>query len=121
MTVRRGDSTLNLTAKLRELPIDAGKPTETADATGQIERGMQVEALTSDARQQLKLSKEAHGVVASQLDPSSPAATAGVQEGDVIQEVDRHAVNTVSEFEQAMHAASGKPVLLRVTRNGTGL
>ena len=64
MTVRRGDSTLNVTAKLRELATDADKTAEGA-AGQQVERGIQVEELTPALSEQLKLSKEAHGVVVS--------------------------------------------------------
>jgi serine protease Do len=120
MTVRRGNSTLNITAKLRELPSDAGKPPEAA-AEKQVERGIQVEDLTPALRQQLQLSKEAHGVVVAQVDPSSMAATAGVHEGDLIEEVNHHVVTTIGEFEQAMHDAGSQTVLLRVVRDGTGL
>jgi serine protease Do len=120
MIVRRENSTLNMTAKLRELPSDAGKTTEVA-AGEQVERGIQVEELTPALRQQLQLSKEAHGVVVAQVNPSSPAATAGVREGDVVEEVGHHAVATVSEFEQAMRGAGSQTVLLRVVRDGTGL
>jgi serine protease Do len=120
MTVRRGNSTLNVTAKLRELPSDAGKTPETA-AGEQGERGIQVENLMAAMRQQLQLSKEANGVVVAQVDPSSMAAAAGVHEGDLIEEVNHHAVATVSDFEQAMRSAGSQTVLLRVVRDGTGL
>jgi serine protease Do len=120
MIVRRGNSTLNMTAKLRELPSDAGKTPEVA-AGAQVERGIQVEELTPALRQQLQLSKETQGVVVAQINPSSIAAASGVQEGDLIEEVNHHAVTTVSEFEQAMRSASSQTVLLRVMRNGTGL
>lgn len=120
MTVRRGTSTLNMTAKLRELPSDAGKTPEAASGQ-QVERGTQVEELTPAMSQQLHLSKETHGVVVAQVNPSSMAAAAGVQEGDLIVEVDHHAVTSVGEFEQAMRGASSQTVLLRVVRNGTGL
>ena len=59
--------------------------------------------------------------MSAQVDPSSVAATAGVKEGDLIEEVGHHAVMTVSEFDQAMHEATGQTVLLRVVRDGTGL
>jgi len=120
MTVRRGNNTLNMTATLRELPSDAGKTPE-ATAGDQVERGIQVEELTPSLRQQLQLSKETQGVVVAQINPSSVAAASGVQEGDLIEEVNRHAVTNVSEFEQAMRGAGSQTVLLRVMRNGTGL
>ena len=92
MTVRRGTSTLNITAKLRELPSDAGKTPEAA-AGEQVERGIQVEELTPALRQQLQLSKEAQGVVVAQIDPSSMAATAGTSKRETSsRKSDHHAV-----------------------------
>ena len=44
-----------------------------------------------------------------------------IQEGDLIEEVNHHAVSTVGEFEQAMRGAAGQTVLLRVMRNGRAL
>ncbi len=120
MTVRRGESTLKVTAKLRELPAEAAN-TPGAGEEGQVERGIQVEGLTPALRQEMQLSKETNGVVVSQISPGSSAATAGLQKGDVIREVDHHTVTTVSEYEQAMRGAKGRTVLLRVMRNGTGL
>ncbi len=55
------------------------------------------------------------------VDPNSTAAASGIREGDVVQEVDHQAVTTVSEFERAMRGANGQPILLRITRDGTGL
>ena len=120
MTVRRGNSTLDITAKLGELPTDKGEASVT-DSGKNAMSGMEVEDLTSDLRQQLHLSSNAQGVAVSQVDPNSAAAAGGVQQGDVIEEVNHHAISTVSEFEQAMHNASTQTVLLRVVRGGTGL
>ena len=120
MTVRRGTSTLNITAKLRELPTEvAGTPGTPVE--NQAERGIQVEELSPSLRDQLKLSKGSQGVVVAQIDPSSTAASAGLREGDLIQEVDHHAVTNNSEFNQTMQGASGRSILLRVMRDGTGL
>jgi serine protease Do len=119
LTVRRGTSTLNVSVKLGELPADHEK---TADRGSQNDdlQGLQVEPLTPAVRQQLHLGEQAHGVVISQVDPSGAAADAGIHEGDVVEEVNHQAVTNVSEFEQAMRAASGKAILLRVVRDGSG-
>jgi serine protease Do len=120
MTVKRGTSTLNITAKLRELPAEVAS-TPGTPVENQAERGIQVEELSPSLRDQLKLSKGSQGVVVAQIDPSSTAASAGLREGDLIQEVDHHAVTNSSEFNQTMQGASGRSILLRVMRDGTGL
>ena len=83
--------------------------------------GLEVENLTSALREQLHVSSGAQGVAVSQVDPNSAAAAGGVQQGDVIHEVNHHPVSNVSEFEQAMHGASGQTMLLHVVRGDTGL
>ena len=82
--------------------------------------GLEVENLTSELREQLHVSSGTQGVAVSQVDPNSAAAAGGVQQGDVIEEVNHHPVTNVSEFEQAMHGASGQTMLLHVVRGGTG-
>ncbi len=117
--VRRGNSTLDLNVKLGELPADHEKTAEGDSDKGSLQ-GLQVEPLTPAVRQQLHLGQETQGVVISQVDPSGAAAASGIREGDVIEEVNHQAVTSVSEFDQAMKAANGQAILLRVVRDGTG-
>ena len=74
--------------------------------------------LTSDLAQQLNLSSGAHGVVVTQVDPSSPAAAVGVERGMVIQEVNRKPVSTVEQYKQALAGANNQQVLLLVNQEG---
>jgi serine protease Do len=57
-------------------------------------------------------------VVVTNVDPASAAGAAGIQTGDLIQEVNRQPVTSVDGFEHAMQSASGQPVLLLVERSG---
>jgi serine protease Do len=120
LTVQRGDNTVNLTVKLGELPNDREKATEQDSGDNSLQ-GLQVEPLTPAVRQQLHLGEDSHGVVISQVDPNGAAASAGVREGDVIQEVNHQAVSSVSEFEHAMANTANQAILLRIQRDGTGL
>jgi serine protease Do len=120
MTVWRGKSTLDTTAKLGELPSDQGTASSAASGKSAMS-GLEVENLTSELREQLHVSSGTQGVAVSQVDPNSAAAASGVQQGDVIEEMNHHHVTSVSEFEQAMGGASGQTILLRVLRDGTGL
>lgn len=81
-------------------------------------RGIEVQALTPGIREQLGLPSSVRGVVISQLDRNSPAAQAGLQEGDIIQTINRQPVNSVAEFNRLARQAKGQ-VLLYVNRQGT--
>ena len=59
-------------------------------------------------------------MVVTNVDPSSPAAAAGLHEGDVIQEVNRRPVTNSQEFAQALKKSGGDSLLL-VNRKGNKL
>jgi serine protease Do len=67
---------------------------------------------------QLGVPASMRGVVVVGVQPGSAAAEAGLQRGDVIQEVNRQPVTSVNEFERAVAQAGAKSVLLLVSRHG---
>jgi len=118
LDVYRNGQKQEITATLSEFPEKA----ETADNTpGQGEApaldGVQVENLTSEIAQQLNLPAGTHGVVITRVDPNSTAGES-LQRGDVVQEVNRKAVNNVEQFRTAIRGASNQPLLLLVNRGG---
>jgi serine protease Do len=81
-----------------------------------------VENLTPETAQELKIPADTKGVVVNQVNPGSRAADAGLQPGDVIQQVNHHAVASVGEYNHAMGSAKkDQPVLLLVDRNGNSM
>ena len=66
-----------------------------------------------------RISRDVHGVVITSVDDSIAAAPAGLQRGEVIQEVDRKPVRNVAEFHRALAGAHGPSVLLLVSRDGS--
>jgi serine protease Do len=81
-------------------------------------QGLQVENLTPDVARQLGIRTSQMGVVVTAVDPSSQAAIAGIQTGDLIQEVNRTPVRNVNDYERAIAANANKPVLLLINRQG---
>jgi S1-C subfamily serine protease len=61
------------------------------------------------------------GLVITEVNPDSRAADAGLQEGDIIQEVNRQPVKSVEEMRSAVRRTSDKPVLLLINREGRDL
>jgi len=118
LTVFRNGTTRAITLKLGEMPgktVQNGGGGETA---GGALRGISVTALTPDLASQLKLPSGTKGVAVTNVDPASAASDAGVQQGDVIQEVNRQPVTGVAGFDRAMQSVGGQPALLLINRNG---
>jgi serine protease Do len=80
--------------------------------------GISVVPLTPDLARQLNLPGQTSGAVISEVDPGSPAEEAGLQRGDVIQEVNRQTVRKPEDVEQALSSSGSGPLLLLIDRSG---
>jgi Do/DeqQ family serine protease len=69
----------------------------------------------------IAVERGAKGLVITDVSPDSRAADAGLQEGDVILEVNRQAVQSVDELRAAVRKTTTRPVLLLVEREGRTL
>ena len=79
---------------------------------------MQVDDLNYEYLCDLRLPSSTKGVVVTDVANGSPAALAGLQSGDVIQEVDRERITSTADFDRAMRRSAGRTVLLVVYRGG---
>jgi serine protease Do len=76
---------------------------QNADAGhGKPRWGLGLADLTPDLRQQLQASDEVNGAVIQQVAPGSPADNAGLQQGEVITEVNRQPVHSAAEVKNAL-------------------
>jgi len=81
--------------------------------------GLAVDDISPEVRQQLHLPEQVNGAAIESVRPASPAEEAGLAPGDVILEVNRHAVTDAAKFASEVHAApAGKDILLLVWSNG---
>jgi Do/DeqQ family serine protease len=83
--------------------------------------GITVQVLTPDIAKQLQIPPTTQGVVITEIDPTGPAAEAALQEGDVIEEVNRQPVKSPGDLTAAIDRAGQQPVLLLVNRRGSTL
>jgi serine protease Do len=84
--------------------------------------GVNVESLTPETAQELKLPATTKGVVVSEVDPNSHAAEMGLKPGDVIQQVNHRPVTNMRDYTEAVSAAkSNDSTLLLVNRGGNTL
>jgi serine protease Do len=106
------------TVTLGELPKDKETAESSDDnSSGEIQ-GIDVQDLTPEISQQLNLPSGTHGVVVTSVDPASAAAAAGINRGDLIQEINHKPVNSASQYKQLMSSAGTQPILLLINRGG---
>ena len=76
--------------------------------------------LDAATRRQYNLPSDVEGVVVTDVDPGSAAERAGLTAGDVIEEVNRQPVRSMSDATSAMSQANRGSVLLRVRSENGG-
>ena len=97
----------------RGRPTPGGEEEQGAESGGLP--GVQVHSLTADIANQLGLEASTKGVVVTGIDPSSNAADAGLEPGDVITEIDHKPVRSTADYNQAVASAGNKKDLLLLT------
>ena len=123
--LRDGKAT-SVQVKLVSMPderqsADAGQDAGSEQAEpGQGRIGIALAPLSPEIRQQLQLPAQQRGVVVAGVQPGSPAAAAGLQEGDLLVGVGVKAVSAPREAVAAIRAATkgGRDVALRIMRDG---
>jgi len=80
--------------------------------------GVTVSDLDQQTREAFKVPDNIKGVVITEVQPDSPAAEAGLKQGDVIQEINRHPVKTADEAVKLTENVKDKVTLLRIWSDG---
>ena len=99
---------------LGELPSADGRGAPSAAKLGLV-----LQTLTPDLAESMGLPAQAHGAVIAEVAPGSAAARAGLEQGEIILEVDRHPVASADTASAALLAPRKGGHLLRV-RGGAG-
>jgi len=93
-----------------------------ASASGEQKKGrwgLSLGDLSPDMRNQMQLPSGVQGAVVEEVQPGSPADNAGLQRGDVIAEVNRHAEQSAADVASALSSIpKGEDALVLVWSNG---
>jgi len=124
LTVSRDGSTQEITARLDEFDVDAASRNPATDDSGQPQAekesgrlGLSLQPVTPEVARQLKLNSN-DGLVITDIDPTGPAAEAGLSRGDVILEINKQAVASADDVRSAIDKAGARPLLMLVVRQG---
>jgi len=100
--------------------LNGDKGTEVASSEhGKGRWGLSLSDLTPDVRDEVQAKPSVHGAVVEEVKPGSPADNAGLQRGDVIMEVNRHAVKSAADVvDQLSSVPAGQDALVLVWSQG---
>jgi serine protease Do len=121
VTLVRGGREQKVQVALAELEQNRERPEseESSDREGPAgsERfGLTLQPLTAQSASRYGLDADDQGLLVTRVDPASQAATAGIRQGDLIQEVNRQPVRTFAELNSAIQQSGSRPALVLIKR-----
>jgi S1-C subfamily serine protease len=124
--IRRDGSEKTLSVKLDEANPDklARRGSDNDGEPGTDDKtalGVSVAPLTPEVAARARVPEDTKGLLVEDVNPDGRAALAGIQPGDVIQEVNRQTVTSVDDLKSAMKKSADKPTLLLINRQGNDL
>jgi serine protease Do len=120
LNVLRNGKNMSIPVTLEALGSHSAEGSNSSnDGEDKMHWGIGLSNLTPEMRDQLQAPRDLHGAVIEQVQPGSSADNAGLQQGDIILEVNRHKVQSASDVQQALsNVKKGDDALLLVWSNG---
>jgi len=112
--IRNGEKK-QLTVEITELE-EKSATAALRDTEIEQEFGLSVQELTPELAEALSLESE-KGVVVSSVETGSPADEAGLSRGDLIQEIENEAVESLGDYKRIMDNAGSQGKILMVVRH----
>jgi len=103
-------------------PAPPKEPAETIKPPDNVLASLRVQALDAATMGQLNIPAKMTGVVVTSVEGGGPAEAAGLQRGDVIQEVNHEVVKSLDDYQKAAHKIKKDELaVLLLSRQGNNL
>ena len=124
VTVSRNGSEQNINVKLAEFSPEKtaandngeNNPGDSNDSPASGKLGVSIQPLTPQVANQLGLKNVSQGLVITDVQAGGKAEDAGLQQGDVILQINRQNVNNLNDVKTALAKSGEKPALLLINR-----
>jgi Do/DeqQ family serine protease len=124
VSLLRNGSEQQIHVKVGELNGEHARAGQEGSGNGAAESGrlgLSLTPLTPEIAGQLGLGRNVQGAVVESEDPSGAAARAGIEEGDVVMQINGQPVRNAQDARSALAKAGDRPPVLLVNRNGQTL
>jgi serine protease Do len=106
----------------RKEPAPPKEPGETIKPPDNVLASLRVQSLDNAMMSQLNIPAKTTGVVVSSVEPGGAAEAAGIQRGDVIQEVNHETVKSLDDYQKAAQKIKKEELaVLLLSRQGNNL
>ena len=105
------------TASAEKAANNTERAGDIADTEGVLD-DVSIDELTPEIREQLTVPARIQGVLVTSVAPGGPSARAGIQQGDIILELDRRTARNVEEAVKLSEEIKGPKILVQLWREG---
>ncbi len=124
LTILRNGSQQQVKVKLNEFNAEQAAANSGGggnDQTPAGRLGVELTPVTPEIAQQLGIPRGTQGLAVASVDPGGAAAQAGIQQGDVILQINRQPVRSGNDVRSALDKSGNRPALLQIMRGGQTL
>lgn len=124
LTILRDGKEQEIKVTLDEFTVENAKSSKSEEGNNQGlpnengKLGLDLQPVTPEIAKRLELPADTKGLVVTDVDPSGPAAEAGMDKGDVILEINRQPVETFEQAKSALDRAGDRASLILIARGG---
>lgn len=119
LTVLRNRQEITINVTIGELPGDGNQTSATNETEKKTRLGISIADLNAQQKQDLNLEG---GALVQSVEPSSPAAKAGIRPNDVITQFDQKEISSAKSLSEAIQASeAGSAVSVLISRGGNAL